>query len=164
MRIYTNIKDWPDTELENLCLAAAKQAKLRSRNVCVVIRASERRYGKAVKCYRSKYKSYFGDRRWHNTDGGYIVVWTGNRRGYRPDTLRYTENFFSTLVHEFAHVRDYQLYDRGKPQRFDFRPRWANRPHERRAIVAEKAAKERESEYADAVIEFALALENEREK
>jgi len=164
MRIYTNIKDWPDRELENLCLAAAKQARVRSRNICIVIRASERKHGRAIECDRVRYKPYFGDRRWHNTDGGYIIVWTGNRSSKRSDVLRYTEDLFSTLVHEFAHVRDYQLYDRGKPQRFDYRPRWANRPQERRAIAAEKAAKERESEYADAVIEFALALENEREK
>lgn len=97
-----------------------------------------------------------------STDGGYMFLqipaksnWAGD------DCLTVAESFFSLVAHEWKHVADMQ-----KRKRFgDYNRRWANRPHERRAITVGKRAEKIKDERADvqeAILALAINLEKIR--
>lgn len=96
------------------------------------------------------------------TDGGYMFLripaksnWAGD------DPLAAAERFFSLAAHEWKHIADSQ-----KGKRFgEYNKKWANRPHERRAITVGKRAEKIKDERADvqeAILALAINIEELR--
>ena len=79
--------------------------------------------------------------------------------------IDFVEGLFRTAIHEFKHVADFQ-----KHRIFaDYKRRWENRPHERRAIHATEAAiqritrdeeKERKIRIDNLMLDLATQLES----
>jgi hypothetical protein len=150
----------PDGPLETLLQHAAVAAHCRGPVVAVVKRGGFHQHGKARRATQVR-SSVTG--RLVTTHAGYIVVWpmTGwYHAGY--DYLKDFEFFFRMLIHEFAHVHDFQ-----KGKAFgQYKRRWANRPHERRAIRAEHRGvkwigqrQDRQVEVNEAIMALAIAAE-----
>lgn len=71
------------------------------------------------------------------TDGGWIELHVP-RRHPADNHLMLAEQFYRLCLHEWGHIKDFQ-----DGKRFgDYDKRWANRPHERRAIRMEYEAQE----------------------
>lgn len=77
--------------------------------------------------------------------------------------LEYAESFFWVCFHELYHIKDFQTGEKFADPINRRRTTWADRPEERRALRAEREAKEKPlPEYVEnAVLELAIWLEQE---
>lgn len=97
-----------------------------------------------------------------DTDGGCLFLKIPVNRFWFKDVLVFAEKIFALVAHEWKHIADLQ-----KEKEFgSYRRRWKNRPHERRAIVAENKAmraKDKRMDIQDAIIDLAINIERVRE-
>lgn len=99
------------------------------------------------------------------TDGGYVTLHMDPLRFDHPhyDPLAFAESLYSTMAHEWQHIKDFQ-----KGKRFgDYNRNWANRPHERRAVTAQNRAVrniEKRDGCADAILDLGIFIESQKKK
>jgi len=94
------------------------------------------------------------------SDGGFMflaIPVNGDR-----DPLDLAEEIYRVAAHEWRHIRDKQM-----GRRFgNYRRRWEDRPHEKRAMRSEQKAlklKERKPEIQEAIIKLGIAIERIRD-
>ena len=112
-----------------------------------------------------------------STDGGYIVIApchapTGRKTvttGWWSDPLNWAQHFFETAIHEFAHVRDYQVGGRdalpwsSRDLKNGRRPPHDFRPEEIRAINTTDEAldkiRRRRGDIDEMILDLAIQME-----
>ena len=163
MKLYNRTR-CPDSILKPLLSAAGRAVGARTGGVVVKV-TQARTWGCSGQAWdwtavrRGWLTGNRNHQRWIETDRGAILI---RLPLVRPthDPLERAERVYRVALHEWQHVKDYQ---RGRRDNYSSRrrPRWRDRPCERRAMAATSDALEREAagELASREVEIlALAL------
>lgn len=151
--IFYNLTAIPDNALKAVINAARVEAGARSTGVAVRVAygngGGEASAGRWVRWGR-------GARRVR------CSAWIKLRLAERMsnDPLVVAKWLYETAAHEWRHVRDVQD---GSNRDWDHRPRWGNRPQERRALSTQREAMENIERHADAILALALAIEEHKQ-
>lgn len=157
----TKIADGP---LKALVTAAGKAVGARTGKVVAQVNPGQGSTGHAYKCDWVRWAgSTKRKARFRNTDCGAfrVTLAVGNRQ----DALNLAQAFYNLCAHEWGHVLDYQRDRQGaqlewdRPGRGKRRGTWGNRPEEIRACAYEQEAQENANEYADEIVDLAIAIE-----
>lgn len=167
MKLFNHTKIDNQVLEKVLYLSAKAVGSIRTQKVVIKITAGQRRLHGRVS--RSNYYRWFlvskrrhldksytkRDKQVIYSDGGTMLLTIPL---YYGDSLRTAESIYSLMAHEWRHVKDNQ-----KGIRFgDYNRNWKNRPHERRAMNAEKKAirvKDKRDDIQEAVINLGIEIE-----
>lgn len=140
MKLYNRTR-CPDAVLAAVLNAAGKLSGARTAGVVVKVTAGASVRGLAFRADWVRLgfltgRGFSGTSRKVGTDRGYYRIILPCRAAFSDDPIKLAQHFFQTAIHEWVHIRDFQHHECF----CNFNRRWANRPHERRAVAATNTA------------------------
>ena len=166
MKLYNRTKLSDDVLTKVLMSAAKTIGNLRTRNVVVKVTTASRSVSGCAE--DSKYGKYYewaldGGRedglpsKLIDTDGGYLFLRIPYKN-VRRDLIELAKYVFEIAAHEWKHIADFQ-----NNRKFgQYNKNWKNRPHEKRAILAQHRAVEKlhqSQSIQNIVIDLAIEIE-----